>query len=60
VVFLDADGACWTIPNPEVRMTNNWTMGRRPEKAIPPFADDTQRERAVPRMRPTLAVAPET
>lgn len=29
VVFLDADGACWTVPNTEVRMTYNWTMGRR-------------------------------
>lgn len=29
VVFLDADGACWTIPNPEVRMQKNWTIGRR-------------------------------
>jgi hypothetical protein len=29
VVFMDADGACWTVPNPEVRMCTNWTMGRR-------------------------------
>lgn len=29
VVFLDADGACWTVPNHEVRMASNWTMGRR-------------------------------
>lgn len=29
VVFMDADGACWTVPNPEVRMSFNWTMGRR-------------------------------
>lgn len=29
VVFLDADGACWTVPNAEVRMCANWTMGRR-------------------------------
>jgi hypothetical protein len=60
VVFMDADGACWTIPNPEVRMTKNWTMGRRPDKATPPLADEGQRERAVQRLRPTLAVAPET
>ena len=33
VVFMDADGACWTVPNPEVRMSFNWTMGRRkPQK----------------------------
>jgi hypothetical protein len=29
VVFMDADGACWTVPNPEVRMAFNWTLGRR-------------------------------
>jgi hypothetical protein len=29
VVFLDQDGACWTVPNPEVRMQANWTLGRR-------------------------------
>jgi hypothetical protein len=29
VVFMDADGACWTVPNYEVRMTYNWTLGRR-------------------------------
>jgi hypothetical protein len=29
VVFMDADGACWTVPNNEVRMTYNWTLGRR-------------------------------
>jgi hypothetical protein len=60
VVFMDADGACWTVPNPEVRMTTNWTMGRRPDKTTPPFVDEGQRERAVQRLRPTLAVAPET
>lgn len=30
VVFLDADGACWTVPNPEVRMAANWSFNRRP------------------------------
>jgi hypothetical protein len=29
VVFMDADGACWTVPNYEVRMSFNWTLGRR-------------------------------
>jgi hypothetical protein len=29
VVFMDTDGACWTVPNSEVRMTFDWTMGRR-------------------------------
>ncbi|WP_073130478.1 hypothetical protein [Muricoccus roseus] len=30
VVFLNADGACWTVPNPEVRIQANWSMQRRP------------------------------
>lgn len=30
VVFLNADGACWTFPNPVVRITWNVTMGRPP------------------------------
>jgi hypothetical protein len=29
VVFMDADGACWTIPNPEVRLQMNWSLQRR-------------------------------
>ena len=29
VVFMDADGACWAVPNAEVRMSYNWTLGRR-------------------------------
>lgn len=29
VLFLDADGACWTLPNPQVRAQRNITMGRR-------------------------------
>ncbi len=45
VVFMDSDGACWTVPNPEVRMSMNWTMGRRKPKtdkpaAMPPAAAD--------------------
>jgi hypothetical protein len=36
VVFMDADGACRTVPNSEVRMTYNWTMGRhQPGDAAP-------------------------
>jgi hypothetical protein len=35
VVFLDVDGACWTVPNPEVRMASNWSLGRRPRKSPP-------------------------
>jgi hypothetical protein len=53
VVFLDADGACWTVPNQEVRMCMNWTLGRRKPDAV----DNPPRigERAPPRFRPTLA-----
>src|SRR5450631_4380171 len=43
VVFMDADGACWTVPNFEVRMSFNWTLGRRkPGDATPaaPAAPD--------------------
>ncbi|WPB85017.1 hypothetical protein [Sediminicoccus rosea] len=36
VVFLDADGACWSIPNPEVRLAPNWSLGRRPRKSSQP------------------------
>ena len=33
---MDEDGACWTVPNSEVRMYFNWTMGRRkPDDATP-------------------------
>jgi hypothetical protein len=30
VVFMEKDGACWSVPNPEVRMSFNWSVGRRP------------------------------
>jgi hypothetical protein len=26
VVFLDSNGACWSVPNPDVRMDTNWTL----------------------------------
>jgi hypothetical protein len=52
VVFMDADGACWTVPNPEIRMSFNWTMGRRP--AEPAKSDDKH-----PRFRPTVAAGTE-
>lgn len=35
VVFLDEDGQCWTVPNPEIRMAANWSLGRRPKKQGP-------------------------
>lgn len=57
VVFMDADGACWTVPNPEIRMTANWTMGRRR-----PAEREAAADKAVPaqRFRPTLAAATES
>ncbi len=36
VVFLDENGACWTVPNPEIRLAANWSLGRRPKKIPPP------------------------
>ena len=38
VVFLDKDGSCWSVPNPEIRMASNWSMGRRPEQEKPAAA----------------------
>ncbi|MGA7487295.1 MAG: hypothetical protein WBW74_10230 [Xanthobacteraceae bacterium] len=60
VVFMDADGACWTIPNSEVRMVFNWTLGRRKADDLTPTlapADDQagNGERPPQRFRPTLA-----
>ena len=46
VVFMDADGACWSIPNPEVRMRPNWSMGRRPDEKDTPIAADAPRPAA--------------
>jgi hypothetical protein len=54
VVFMDADGACWTVPNPEVRLSFNWTIGRR--RAAPAKRDD---QPAPQRFRPTVAAGTE-
>lgn len=53
VVFMDADGACWTVSNPEIRMCANWTLGRRRRS-------DVQKPVAAQGFRPTLASASET
>ena len=55
VVFMDADGACWTVPNPEVRMSFNWTMGRRK----PEVAEEKPAERAPQPLRPVYPRAAE-
>lgn len=52
VVFLDADGTCWSVPNQEVRMHWNWSVGRRqpePGKPLPAAAESGSRVRAFPR-----------
>jgi hypothetical protein len=50
---MHADGACRTVPNPEVRMTFNWTVGRRKP------ADKAPHQNAAPvakaPFRPTVA-----
>ena len=40
VVFMDTDGARWTVPNFEVRLSYNWTIGRRKpgDASAPPAA----------------------
>ena len=53
VVFMDADGACWTVPNAEVRMSFNWTIGRRKTEDLAAAEED--KERPPPRLRPALA-----
>jgi len=55
VVFMDADGACWTVPNYEVRLSYNWTMGRRsPETNAEPSVARNP-DASPQRLRPTLA-----
>ena len=57
VVFMDADGACWTVRNPEVRLSYNWSLGRRQ----PAQADASDKDSPAPpaRFRPTLATTTE-
>ncbi len=56
VVFMNADGACWTVPNPEVRMSTNWTMGRRrPEDSRNSDEAAAVGASAAQRFRPSIA-----
>ncbi len=60
VVFMDADGACWTVPNAEARMSWNWTMGRRrPEDLAKQDEQPAATEQRPQRFRPSLAHPPE-
>jgi hypothetical protein len=38
VVFMSEDGACWAVPNPEVRLKSNWSLGRREPAGVPSAA----------------------
>jgi hypothetical protein len=55
VVFMDKDGSCWTVPNPEVRLQFNWSMGRRkaePAAPLQPAEPDEARAANVHRVFP--------
>ena len=32
VVAMDEGGEIWCVPNPQVRMQANWSLGRRPDQ----------------------------
>lgn len=36
VVVLDDSGEIWSIQNPQLKVQNNWTMGRTSRKGMPP------------------------
>jgi hypothetical protein len=56
-VFMNEDGACWVVPNHEVRMEWNWTLGRRKaEDGVATARRDVSR--APQPFRPTLAHPP--
>jgi hypothetical protein len=50
---MDADRAGWTVPNAKVRMSFNWTIGRRKTEDLAPAEED--KERPPQRLRPALA-----
>ncbi len=54
-VFMDDDGACWVVPNREVRLYFNWSLGRRkPDDAAPWTAPTDEPARAKPRLHPAF------
>ena len=36
VVFLDKNGECWTFKNPEIRIQENFSLGRHDVSPLPP------------------------
>lgn len=34
VVFINETGECWTFQNPEIRLSPNYTMGRKANSAL--------------------------
>jgi hypothetical protein len=44
VVFMQKDGACWAVPNPEVSLKANWSMGRREPEAAAEAPDTAPAE----------------
>jgi len=58
VVFMDKDGACWTVPNPEVRMTTNWTLGRRMQDQRSAFAGDQHADEGMKTQKLPLRTIP--
>jgi hypothetical protein len=35
ICALDEDGSVWIVPNKEIRLQGNWSLGRRIRKSLP-------------------------
>jgi len=35
ICALDADGTVWIVPNKEIRLQTNWSLGRKETKQLP-------------------------
>ncbi len=44
VCFQDDTGECWTVPNPEIRIQNNPTVGRQVVSAAEPLSKTSQEQ----------------
>jgi hypothetical protein len=60
VVFMNEDGACWSVPNPEIRMKYNWSMGRRAEPDTARPSAQPAKNEAQPNVRRVFPRATET